>query len=193
MSDSLLDSVVGGARNPVNWLARGEAHVRCADVLQEAWQQSQRALMEANLRGWLDLGHGREPWEEASESLEECLSFGPIAFMHRGLAIENYLKGILVARDPERWVKRQPRMFDWTHHLPQLSSDVGFDLDQPQTEILERLTGFIYWGGRYPTASHPKHHGEGARWSSDDLPIVADITARLKELLESEIRAASKR
>src|SRR6266851_9321540 len=164
-SEALLDSVVGGARNPVNWLARAEAHIRCAELLFSAWQKRSKELYEANIRGWLDLGHDRDPWEMSAEALEECLSFGPIAFMHRALAIENYLKGILVARDPEKWVKRQPKMFDWTHDLVRLCNDVGFPLTQDQTEVANRLTGFIYWGGRYPTASHPKHHGEGARWS----------------------------
>ena len=183
------ESVVGGARNPINWLFRAEAHLRCAAILEKAWIESRNRWMTAQGQTWINLTTGGDPHEDLNSSLEELLSFGPVTMMLRGFAVENFLKGTLVAREPEVWVKTSSdKLFSWTHDLLKLASDARVSLSAAEAEVLRRLKIFIEWGGRYPTAlTADRHPKTGATWSTEDLPIIDGLTGRLRELLEHEI------
>jgi len=183
--------IVGGARNPPNWLFRAEAHLRCAAVIEEAWIESRERWMIAQGQTWINYTTGGDPHPDLDSSLEELLSFGPVAMMLRGFAVENFLKGILVAREPNLWVKSSAdKLFSWTHDLGKLADQAKISLSPAETEVVRRLTIFVEWGGRYPTAIKPdKHPKTGATWSTDDLPVIDGLTARFREVLETEIKS----
>jgi hypothetical protein len=184
------ESVVSGARNPINWLFRAEALLRCAAILEKAWIDSRERWLIAQGQTLINLTTGSEPHEDLKTSLEGLLQFGPVAMMLRGFAAENLLKGLLVVREPEVWVRTSSeRLFSWTHDLVTLASDAKVSPSAAETEILRRLTIFVEWGGRYPTAlKAQKQPKTGATWSTDDLPVIERLTGRLRELLENEIR-----
>jgi hypothetical protein len=190
VTDEWLDSVVGGARNPRNWLFRAEGLMRCADELEAAHERSRNRWLRASVEA--QLFRSDETVRELHEAIEESLSFGGPALMLRGFAIENLLKGLLVARDPEQWVKRRPtQLFNWTHDLRTLATQVQAHLEPAEQEVVDRLTLFIQWGGRYPTAMKAKDHPpSGASWSSDDLPVISALFTRFKALFEQQVELA---
>jgi hypothetical protein len=195
MSDDAarIDSVLGGARNPINWLVRGLWLFRSAQVLLDAKQSADRRLWTSSLfhMSWL-----RRPSDEEirnhSHAFEESMGLGMASVLLRGLAIENLLKGILVQRDPEKWVPRPAAahrpLYHWTHDLETLARDAEVELDQDEVRVCRQLTLYIEWGGRYPTAMAPKKHGpEGASWKGDDDTRVDTMFNRLREQLKNTI------
>jgi hypothetical protein len=128
--------------------------------------------------------------------------------MLAGLAIENMVKGILVARNPElvQPDRQHPeRLFKWGasgHELARLLGKANFKLSASETELVERLNIFVTWGGRYPVAldaldmqPRPQQSGElsdPTEIRRTDPPLVNKLYERLHDELnaESEKRAA---
>jgi len=80
----------------------------------------------------------------------------PMYMMLAGLALENLLKGIQIARDP-RLVLPSPSKrtallaSTLTRHLDlNLVRDAGVRLSPEEADLVERLSVFVVWGGRYP-------------------------------------------
>jgi hypothetical protein len=65
-----------------------------------------------------------------------------------GLALENLAKGILVKRNPG--VVTQDKFILKGHDLQQLAQQVLSTLSKNELDILNRLTEFVTWAGRYP-------------------------------------------
>jgi hypothetical protein len=191
--ESRIDSVLGGARNPNNWLVRAVWLYKSAQVLLEAKEATDERLWSSSLfhMSWL-----RRPTDEQirehSLTFEESMGFGMTSVLLRGLAIENLLKGILVQRDADRWVPRPAAanrpLYHWTHDLETLARDADFQLDQEDVRVCRQLTLYVEWGGRYPTAMAPKKHGpEGATWKGDDDKRVDMLFTSLREQLQNAI------
>ena len=103
--ESWIESAAGGARNPGNWMGRAEELKRAFDLLHAKWREEDVAFIRAEFekvgRGELT---GPSPW------------LGSVAMLLAGLAIENVLKGILIARDPDLvqpCMKDPDRLIDW--------------------------------------------------------------------------------
>jgi hypothetical protein len=84
-----------------------------------------------------------------------------VAFMLAAFALENLLKGIWVKRmDSEQPLveddKRIKKIFD-THDLVKLAAKAGIPCDASRTELFERLTIEMVWGGRYSRPIRPDH------------------------------------
>lgn len=77
------------------------------------------------------------------------------AYFLYGLTLENFLKGILVARDPLRFEDR--KALTLTHKLPGYFDEVGIELNVNQRFLVEQIQILIVWRGRYPV---PKRIGE---------------------------------
>src|SRR5256885_8524170 len=103
-----LNSLLGGARNPLNWLARAEGHMKAADALTDRWSEASHRL---HLEGMQIMARLIEPPQPSAEIdlFDETMGYGFGAMLHRALAVENLLKGLLVKRDPEQWVKGNPK------------------------------------------------------------------------------------
>jgi hypothetical protein len=75
-------------------------------------------------------------------------------YLLAALALENLLKGILVAKSPEKVTK-----LGWRgpgHDLLQLCKDAKVKLSAKQERVIERLTAYLKWAGRYPIFSNEK-------------------------------------
>ena len=69
--------------------------------------------------------------------------------MLSGFALENLLKGILVAREPTLTDKIVSKKIKH-HKLEDLFKLVGIEIDETESVMVERLTESIIWAGRYP-------------------------------------------
>jgi hypothetical protein len=187
-----IDSVLGGARNPLNWLTRATWLYRSAEVLLEAKREAGQRLWSSSLFGGAIAKVTDEQLREHSRAFEESMGFGMASVLLRGLAIENLLKGILVQRDPEKWVPRPTaadgRLYRWTHNIERLAKLAQIDLDKADARVCRQLTLYIEWGGRYPTAMAPKDHGpEGASWQGQDDELVHTMFQRLRQTLQDAV------
>ena len=84
------------------------------------------------------------------------------AFFLYGLALENLLKGTLIARDPSRFHRQK----DFTHGLLKYFEEVGIPLTLRQQWLVEQVDVLVWWKGRYPTPKKKKYWAlrEGPGW-----------------------------
>jgi hypothetical protein len=120
-----------------------------------------------------------------------------IAYMLAGFAIENLLKGQLIAR--KEHLDKKGRFKLVTHDLRQLALDARYALGDDENRLLERIQEFTVWTARYPVpidsdAMRPRatpgggfaprtYHQLGADW-----PAVRAFFARFKNDL-SQLRS----
>ncbi len=184
--DAKLESVVGGARNPLNWLARAEGHMKASEALSERWANASQRLHLQGMQIMARLIDPPPPTDQI-DLFDETIGYGFGAMFHRSLAVENLLKGILVKREPEVWVKANPkRLYEWGHDIRELAAAVHIDLTADEDGVPDNLTRLIMWAGRYPTAMTPEAHGDGASWSTDQVRTVTVLTDRLRTILREE-------
>lgn len=187
-----IDSVVGGARNPINWLVRATWLYKSAEVLLEAKREAGQRLWSSPLFGGGIARATDDQLREHSQAFEDSMGFGMASVLLRGLAIENLLKGILVQRDPEKWVPRPAaadrRLYRWTHDIERLAKLAQMEFDEEDARVCRQLTLYVEWGRRYPTAMEPKNHGpEGASWKSQDDGLVQRMFQRFRQQLQDAV------
>jgi len=113
--------------------------------------------VEPSVRAFWRLYHETEnAWEKGA------LLLGPTThlayFMLMGFAAENYLKGLLVAANPDvirgKALKGKNALVDalGRHNLVIVAQKAGLEMDPDETALLYRLTVNIEWFGRYPFA-----------------------------------------
>jgi hypothetical protein len=128
----------------------------------EAWHNTALGLMHSSDVIWtrwlerLSRLRGGKSRAFAPDEGADIVYLLPASYLLRGLAIENLLKGLLVARDPSQ-VRRAIR---WNvsrggHDLVQLSRLAGLDIDEDEQRVLDALTEAVIWAGRYPV---PRNH-----------------------------------
>lgn len=111
-----------------------------------------------------------------------------------GLAFENLIKGVDVARDPnlvnlDRLDLRLWRHEDGGHGIRNFAKSL-VTLDTDEEELLDRLQESIFWAGRFPIPVKSERYYESHspvnkhRLSTADFSVVA----RLFEKLEAELR-----
>ncbi len=160
--------------------------MKAAEALGERWAEASRRL---HWQGVLMTLRLVEPPEQSDhiDLFDETLGYGSGAMLHRSLAVECLLKGILVKREPEKWVKANPkRLYEWDHDIRELAAAAHLDLEPDEDLVVDNLTRFIVWAGRYATSMTPKGHGDGASWSTDELAAIDKLTGRLRSTLRKE-------
>lgn len=178
---SWTESVVAGARNPHNWLGAAEELKRASDLLRQTWLDELHGMRErfaAYMAGELD--HPWEPW------------VGAPAMTLAAFAIENLMKGLMIAAEPGliQPDKERPEVLLHkrlrSHDLVALAQRAGVDLSEDERLLLHRLSEFAQWAGRYRfgrMASHsaprPGVEGGGSSFSSDWFPTLDTLFQRL--------------
>ena len=190
VEDARLESVVGGARNANNWLATADQLLHVVRILDQTGDRTRMESLLTGTRMSMLTGSGADIKDIHAEWLNKfdmSMGCGRVAMMLRGCAVENLLKGILIARDPAKWAeKKATRIYRWNHDIARLAADAAIDLSPAEQTIAKQLTLFIDCGGRYPTGQTPAEHGTGASWSTDDRPVADGLIARLREMLVGE-------
>lgn len=77
-----------------------------------------------------------------------------VAYMLAGFAMENLLKGRLIAQQ-DAAARAGPFKFKG-HDLRQLAQDAGCTLSDDESRMLERVEQFAVWTGRYPIPMNPE-------------------------------------
>ena len=77
-----------------------------------------------------------------------------VAYMLAGFAIENLLKGRMVAAGKHRSDSGEFKLK--THNLRQLAVDAGYSLNDEENRLLERIQEFTVWTARYPVPINPE-------------------------------------
>lgn len=186
---SWAESIAAGARNPNNWLAVADRCRRAFSVLETVWRAEMVEISRSIRRGYI-VGM-RDP--EANRSV------GPPAVMLCGFAIENLLKGILIARSPARVqpnALKPDRMFNWSgggHDLSSLAKEAEVIVSAREAETLGVLADFSIWAGRYPVAQRAPNmrptegrpYGRGS-FTSDDIEDFKSLFGRCREMLVHE-------
>ncbi|MHA0858096.1 hypothetical protein [Paenibacillus sp. CMAA1364] len=102
-------------------------------------------------------------------------------FLLVGFAFENLLKGIFISREPHNQESIK-KMFKLGHNLLELTRYLQIDLTINEEEIINRLTNYLLWDGRYPT---PKKENDFSIKRSvslyqTDFTTITNITKKLE-------------
>lgn len=81
---------------------------------------------------------------------DDCIepSLTATTLMIGGLVVENLLKGLIARRKGVPSTKGLPRFTD--HKLVDLAREADVSLSYSEQVLLQRLTEFVLWSGRYP-------------------------------------------
>src|SRR5205085_1848679 len=117
------------------------------------------------------------------------LRLSGVAYMLAGFAVEVLMKARLVHRGNALDSKGVFRLR--THDLLQLAADTSFKVSDDEARLLERLTEYAVWAGRYPIpltseAMRPRPTPGGGFASAtfhfvgEDWGAIRDLAARLR-------------
>jgi hypothetical protein len=180
---SWFDSVAEGAANPTNWLVTAEQLKRGSDLLRDIWLKEARGMsdrFQSYMAG--EVASAWEPW------------VGAPAMTLAAFALENLLKGLAIASDPslirngspEQLLARRLQI----HDLVRLAALAAVQLSSDEETLLERVTEFGLWAGRYPfpldpmaSAPRPGAEGGGASFASDWFDPLDALFERLRDQL----------
>ena len=84
-----------------------------------------------------------------------------VEYMLAGFALENLLKGQLIARHKHRDETGAFKLK--THDLRQLARDAGYEMSEPENRLLEKIQEFATWTARYPVPKIMRLELESAR------------------------------
>ncbi len=122
-----------GTKWPVAWFAK-------ALQLKRAYEK----LQIVALADFDDLMNDRE---RAGESV------AGVVLMLGGLTIENLLKGLIAKQGQVPESQGRPKFSE--HKLNNLARDANVGLSADESILLQRLTEFVLWAGRYPAPQIP--------------------------------------
>lgn len=107
-----------------------------------------------------------------------------------GFAIENALKGIIVANEPDRISEERLDRDLQNHDLTVLARLARFSLSSDDEHVCRLLTDIVLWAGRYPVATRAERQMKGASdqlidW--EDLPNLRSLGRKLIDTLQSRL------
>jgi hypothetical protein len=160
-------------------------------LLRTIWLEELRGMSE-RFREYMN-GTVDSPWEPW---------VGAPAMTLAAFAIENLLKGLVIAADPTLIQPSEARPEQLlherlrTHELSRLASHADVALSTGEQALLVRLTEFVRWAGRYPfpvdaMESAPREGAEegGVTFTSDWFDTLDALFQRLRgELAEAAVR-----
>ncbi len=123
-----------GAETPAIWALSANRLKRSGDLIFDAYEIDLQAM-----------GKGVSPLELNN------LEVAGAATMLFGLAIENLLKAIIIAREPK--TVNDGNLRGWPsngHKLILLAEKAEIPLNEQQKDMVQRLVAFVEWAGRYP-------------------------------------------
>jgi hypothetical protein len=123
-----------GALIPERWVTQAHRLKDSADLLYAAYLDDLRRFGKT----------------QNISSLKNLTHVIPATFLY-GLAIENLLKAILMKNEPDRVSEGKLRKWpSGGHDLIALATTSRIELTAEERDLLQRLTHFIRWAGRYP-------------------------------------------
>lgn len=146
-----------GARLPISWksVSLGLKHTadRLYDLQHDATLRVIKRAIEEHRKG-RDVEESREL---EGKELEDFLDSHMIStyYLLMGYAIENLLKAILMIQHPE-YFKPGAKLTDIrSHKLVSLCNRCDISVQKEEVEILNKLTTYVEWQGKYPIPLEP--------------------------------------
>lgn len=148
------------AQRPGAWLSSAEQLRDAAEALLEHElpkeipyfkardEAEQEALAEANSDG-KDAG--------SAEIRAEPPNYPPAQLLY-AYAIENVLKGLIIAKQPKFIDEQKLNRTVTSHDLIHLAAKAGFTIHVQEKPVLEALSKLLSWAGRYPVALDRDNH-----------------------------------
>ena len=155
----------------------------------EAWQEVAHDLLgSANII--LDALRDRRQFK--GPTVSRGPSFWRTLMMLYGLAAENLIKAIIVAKKPDGEVSfpvSKGSLPGWfaNHSLPELAKVAGLSVSASQRHLLKRLKEFVECG-KYPVG---RREGQGPSTWFFSESVDSDDALQLLEYLEEELQRAS--
>jgi hypothetical protein len=134
------------APDPTMWWIMAQDLFHAAEALLDAWRAAKPDYSGGlpGVNGWDEL-----PPEQQQAALR--IRFPMVFLFLVGLALENLLKGLLLARDPGLAAGgRLAREIGDSHRLSTLFQRASIPLSTEQVKLVDRLSESILWAGRYP-------------------------------------------
>lgn len=134
-------------RSQISWDTSAEVLKRAANLLLMAYRQHMTTA--SPLRITVEGGPG---WEEANDS-----RLIPVYYMLMGLAVENYVKGIIMVNHPEYLTDDRLTKID-KHETYDLLNEHGITGFKEYDDILHQLVEYVTSKGRYPITKKLEEH-----------------------------------
>jgi len=165
-----------GGGDPSSWLYSAEALMRAARGLLPTMEADKRRLVDPT----------------PATGFEAPVT--PIYILLVGLAIENLVKGIYVARNPTACSSDNLPSELTKHKTIEFFERLDLSFSQAEGHLLERIETFVLWAGRYPIPRKlddllPRNHPEGGSGpltyvTSTDFEMLEALISRLTGTLE---------
>jgi len=152
-------------QNPDAWQGQAEGLFDVGRRLISQWNDTQKK--------WHAIpGGSRRLTPQESGQLQLALYLQPIATMLFGLAMENMLKALIVATNPDYPRLTSDARLDWGangHDLVRLSEKSQLALEPHETWVLKEYSKAVVWKSRYPLPI-------GASRFTDELVIEQNMS-----------------
>jgi hypothetical protein len=163
----------------------------------ERWSATASHLLATARLAWQQIAEGMAGYRATmaaartaaqTAALEERVRYRGPFFLLAGLAIENQVKALIVARqissgEKPRSAREVLNLFPngkHQHNLVRLAGCAQVQLSDPECTLLTRLSSFVMWAGRYPI---PKNESD-ARFERTtgecDLREVEQLIEKLR-------------
>jgi hypothetical protein len=148
----LIDAMYRSRQEPEYWFMTADMLQRGADLL---FQQ-----VEA-----------RHPDGEPIDIEDVQLQIEKPAMLLLGLAFENTVKGSLLFHGIVTWEQASKRTGPWTkHNLTELYKQTKSTLTKEERWLLDQLSAFTVWAGKYPLCFKPENFALDADHSRERPP-----------------------
>lgn len=163
-----------------------------ASVLLEAHEESSEAFHKS-------LPEGSVKLTDEQQHHYSRLGLDRVFYLLAGLALENIMKGILIARDKSLLSKGMiSNKKILKHNLSDLFKEVGLALSDRELNLVERVSETVVWAGRYPVPKHESARAlrpipgslprEPGCFTSGEAEMVYGLWARLGEITMTDPR-----
>jgi hypothetical protein len=160
---------------PQHWYKKAIELRQAARTLYRCAQPSLRLYEQARRKAIRELNRGVRNSVAIRRYEPDLL----IVYMLYGLALENLLKGLLVARGAGPKAGRALPKYVTDHRLPKLIRRAGIEPGREEEQLLHWLTAVVTWKARYPVPKSP---------NDDLLPdMFEDVTLLQSQALKRDM------
>lgn len=186
-------------QQPSSWLLSAESLRDAAEIILQGEAKNALSYSQAVENANEELA--ADPAVGASAEIRcEPPNYLPGQLLY-GFALENVLKGLIIANDPS--VANETKLDDEIakHELVDLAATAKFEVCPQEVDILKALTQLSVWAGRYPVARKLKHHTTTEPLSDSHAfldhgahhPIVRNVFHRALAELRSKVPSSSRK
>lgn len=183
------------AQNPAGWFFSARRLRDAAEIILQhevaqeipyglAYEEASREAIATAWTGTNEAGHAEI----------KCVppNYMPAQLLY-AFAIENLLKGLIMANNPGLAGEEKISKSVKSHDLLALAEQVGVEIAVQEVPVLKSLSDIAIWAGRYPVAARREEH-EGKEnpnrlldWGSQH-PIMRAFFNRAADELKSKLR-----